>query len=339
MQSKKMFFKIVFLVLAVFILTGCGGASVSPSAKSSVVHKQKRPAWVDGVLPNDTQRYMYGLGIESNRQKAIKAALSDMVAKLGTTIESNYESSDVVINNSYSTSKVKNQIKTQIAKIKINNYEVVKSHKISYREFAVMVRSDKRKLLNGLKEALKEHKRELEQKRKMLRGSDALTRYNKTKELSKEAKEMFAEVLIISQLDAGFDKNKEIKYINSIEDEALQEQKNLKFYIHGDRKTKKFAQIIKNYLAKNSYVVSNSKRGAVDIKLSMKEYVRSGIAVLTLDVNIFDKANHIGGKSVIIKERYNGSKQSVYKNAAIHFEQDMDSVGIDELIGLHLKKD
>ena len=338
MQSKNIIYKIILLSLVFLVFVGCGGTAPSPSQKEVAV-KKHRPEWVDGVLPNDTQRYMYGLGIESDRQKAIKAALSDMVAKLGTTIEANYESNDVVINNSFSNSTVKNQIKTKISKIKINNYKVIKSYKVSYREFAVMVETDKLKFVNGLKDALEQRKRELEQKAKTLKGADILTRYNTKQELAKKAKDMVAEVLIISQLDAEFDKKKELDYIAKKEDEALQEAKRLKFYVHGTKKSAKFVDKIKNYLAKKGYKVTNSKRGAVNVVLSIKDYVRGGIAVLILDVKVLDKNNRIGGKSIVMKERYNGSKQSVYKNAAIHFEQDMNSMGIDELIGIHLKKD
>jgi hypothetical protein len=339
MQSRKIIFKIVLLFLIPFIFVGCGGSTPSVSKKEVSVVKKQRPSWVDGALPNDTQRYMYGLGIESDRQKAIKAALSDMVSKLGTTIESNYESNDVVINNSYTNSTVKNQIKTEVSKIKINNYKVVKSYKVSYREFAVLVETDKLKLVNGLKDTLKQHKRELEQKSKAIKNSDILTRYNKKKELAKEAKSMIAEIFIISELDTKFDKQKELDYITKKEDEALEEEENLKFYVRGTKKSEKFVGKIKNYLAQNGYVVTNSKKDAVNVVLSIKDYIKGSIAVLTLDVKVIEKNNRIGGKSIVMKERYNGSKQSVYKNAAIHFEQDMNTMGINELIGLNLNKD
>ena len=337
MQSRTIF-KVILLLLSSFVLVGCGGSSPSPS-QSKVIIKKKRPAWVDGALPSDTQRYMYGLGVESDRQKAIKAALSDMIAKLGTTIEANYESNDVVVNNSFSSSSVKNQIKTKISEIKINNYKVVKSYKVSYREFAVMVETDKLKLVKGLKDTLQQHKRELEQKSKTLVGSDILTRYNRKKELAKEAKSMLAEVLIISQLDTSFDKKMELDYITKKENEALEESKKLKFYVTGSKKSIKFIDKIKNYLAQHGYVVTNSKKDAVNVTLHAKDYVRGGIVVITLNVKVLDGQKRIGGKSIIMKERYNGSKQSVYKNASIHFEQDMNSMGIDELIGIHLNKD
>jgi len=154
MQNRYMLFlKVVFLFLFLVLFVGCGGAAPKVNKAQNGLKKQT-PSWVNGVLPNDTDRYMYGVGIGSNRQDAIQMALNDMVAKLGTTIESTYESDEVVLNNTYKTSSVKNRIKAEISKIKINNYKVIKSHRISYRELAVMVESDKVKFVNGLKESL-----------------------------------------------------------------------------------------------------------------------------------------------------------------------------------------
>ncbi len=339
MQNKfKYFLKILFLSIFLSVLTGCGGSGAQIQVPKQHIENQK-PSWVDGVLPNDTDRYMYGMGIGSDRQNAIHLALNDMISKLGTTIESTYESDEVVVNNSYVNSTVKNKIKAEISKIKINNYKVIKSYRINYREFAVMVQSDKIKFVNGLKESLKQQEKELNQKSLTLKDSDILTRYNNKKELASKAKKLLYSVLIISQLDPTFDKKKALNYISKKQEESIQESKNLKFYVTGDKNTLTFVDKIKNYLAQNGYKVINYKQGAVQIKLHLKEYIKSSIAVLTLDVRILDKSNRIGGKSIVMKERYNGSKQSVYKNATIHFEQDMNSLGINDFIGLNLKKD
>jgi hypothetical protein len=84
-------------------------------------------------------------------------------------------------------------------------------------------------------------------------------------------------------------------------------------------------------------------KNAVLVKIKTKDNInRDGpisIAVLTIDIGVFDKSQHIGGKSFIIKERYNGSEASVYKNASIHLEQDIKNAGINEVIGVNLNID
>jgi hypothetical protein len=100
---------------------------------------------------------------------------------------------------------------------------------------------------------------------------------------------------------------------------------------------------IKDFLAKLGFNLSNKKQGSVFIYLRTTDnIVRNNsinIAVLTLDIDVTNNSKEIGGKTIILKERYNDSKNSVYKNAAIHFEQDIKSQGINETIGINLNLD
>jgi hypothetical protein len=281
---------------------------------------------------------MYGMSVESDREAAIKAALSDMIAKLGTTIESTYES-NVEVQGAFVNSNIKNQIKSGVSKVKINNYKVIKSHKVSYREFAVMIETDKQKLVVGLKENLEVQKKNIVQKYSSLRGRDSLTRYNTKKELSENASELLSEVLIIAELDKSFNKTENLDFITNKQKEFLAESKNLKFYVEGNNKSAKFVDSIKNYLAQSGLNVTNSKNKAVHVKINTTDRVSGKIAILTLNVSVFDKAQRIGGKSLIVKERYNGSQASVYKNASIHLEQDIKSQGINQVIGINLNID
>ncbi|EQB40043.1 hypothetical protein M947_03210 [Sulfurimonas hongkongensis] len=296
------------------------------------------PAWINAPLPSDNSKFMYGMAIAKDRESAIKAALSDMVAKLGTTIESSYESNEEV-RGGFVNSSVKNQIKSDVSKISINNYEVIKSHKVSYREFAVMLRSDKVKFIKGLKESLETQKREITQKYDSLKDLDALSRYNTKKELSLKSSELLSNVLIVSELDKSFDKKGNLNFIEIKQKEFLKEAKSLKFSVKGDAKSSKFIKSIKNYLAQNGFNVVDTK-DAIEIKIKTSDNINRSsfikIAVITLDIGVYDKNQRIGGKSKILKERYNGSKESVYKNASIHLEQDIKSQGINEVIGINL---
>ena len=342
MLSKNRVLKsFLLLTSTALIFSGCGGSSMAVAPAAKPVPKVL-PAWINAPLPSDNENFMYGMSVASDRESAIKAALSDMIAKLGTTIESSYESNEEV-RGAYAKSTIKNQIKSDVSKIKINNYKVIKSHKVSYREFAVMIETDKQKFVKGLKENLEVEKKAISQRYASLKGSDALTRYNTKKELSDSASKLLFEVLIIAELDKSFNKKENLGFITQKQKEFLAESKNLKFFVSGNSKSAKFADSIKNYLAQNGYKVTNSKDNAVNIKINTTDNIsRSSsisIAVLTVNVGVFDKSQRIGGKSVIVKERYNGSIESVYKNASIHLEQDIKSQGINQVIGINLNID
>ena len=342
MLSKSNLFKsFLLLTSTALIFSGCGSSS-SAAAPAVKPTPKVMPAWITAPLPSDNEKFMYGMSVESDRDAAIKAALSDMIAKLGTTIESSYESNQEV-QGAYSSSTIKNQIKSGVSKIKINNYKVIKSHKVSYREFAVMIETDKQKLVKGLKENLETEKKSISQKYASLKGSDALTRYNTKKELAQAAGKLISVIFIISDLDKSFDKQNNLSFVSTKQKEFISESKKLKFFVSGNKKSNKFADSIKNYLAQNGYNVASSKKNAVRIKINTTDNINSTgairIAVLTVNVSVFDKKQRIGGKSVIVKERYNGSNASVYKNASIHLEQDIKKQGINEVIGINLNID
>jgi hypothetical protein len=324
----------LILISTLLIFSGCGGSS-SPAPKQT---PKVAPAWISAPLPSDNDKYMYGMSVDHDRESAIKAALSDMIAKLGTTIESTYESNEEV-QGAFVNSNIKNQIKSGVSKVKINNYKVIKSHKVSYREFAVMIETDKQKLVKGLKENLEAQKKSISQKYADLNGRDALTRYNTKKELSDSASKLLSEVLIIAQLDKSFNKKENLDFITKKLQEFLAESKSLKFFVGGNKKSAKFADSIKNHLAQNGYNVTSSKKKAVQIKIKTTDRISGNIAVLNVNVSVFDKKQRIGGKSVIVKERFNGSIASAYKNASIHLEQDIKSQGINEVIGINLNID
>ncbi len=338
MLSKFYLFVTTLLFVSMTIaVSGCAGNASSATPTTKQVTKVL-PKWIDAPLPSDNDRYMYGMAVESDRESAIKAALSDMIAKLGTTIESSFESNQEV-RGSYSKSIVTNEIKSNISKIKINNYKVIKSYKVSYREFAVMIETDKLQLITGLKDNLRQQQKSIIQESNALKGRDSLSRYKIKKELSKRADKLLSEVLIISELDSSFDKQKNLDFIAQKQKEFLAESKEVKFFVSGDKKSLKFADIIRNHLAQQGFNVTNIKKDALQIKIKTSRYNSGNIAVLTLDVSLFDKSQRVGGKSMILKERYSSSDAAVYKNAAIHFKQDIESQGINETIGINLDMD
>jgi len=335
MLNKNLILNFLSLITIVLIFNACAGSNLSTPTLPS----KETPAWVSSPPPNDNKIFMYGMSIEEDRDLAIKAALSDMIAKLGTTIESTYES-DQEVQGSYSSLLVKNKIKSNISKIKINNYKVIKSHKVSYREFAVLIETNKKKLADGLKDELALEKKNISQKYDSLKNSDALTMFNTKKELSLRAKELMPLILMIAELDVSFNKSKNLEFVYQKKKEFLSESKKLKFYITGNKKSNKFISIIKNHLASKGFNISNSKKNALHIKINTTDNINRShyldIAVLNLELSVYDKSKRIGGKSIILKERYNGSKDSVYKNASIHLKQDIKSLGVNEVIGINL---
>lgn len=329
-----MFFKeTLFVTLIISFFAGCGSTPVPPAKKEKVI-----PAWVSAPVPDDGSS-IYGVAMEEDRESAIRSALNDMVGKLGVSLESNYQS-DQEVSGYYNKSTVKSSIKADIAKIKINNYEVVKSQRISYREFAVMIKTDKQKFFRGIVEDLDFKKQSIQNRYNATADQDSLTKYNVKKTLANEAKGLVSSILIAYELDRTFNKSAYLNFVQNMEKNYESEKKKLNFYIYGDKRSQNFVSKMKNYLATQGFNVSSAKKGnSVVIKVNTSDNISRSqiqIAVLNLKVEVYNNSKRVGGKTLILKERYNGSIASVYKNAAIHLEQDINSRGINEVIGISL---
>ena len=333
MQNRlTIIFNIFIVTIFILSLSACGGTT------PSVAKKKPLPSWISAVLPNDTRTKMYGLAIAEDRDMAIKSALSDMIAKQGTTIESSFDSKEVV-EQFYSSSVVKFDIKSSVSKIKVNNYKVIKSYRINYNEFAVMIETDKIKFIQGLKNDFDVEKKAIDQEYDTLANQDILHRYNGKKTLANRASKLIPLILMLSTLDKSIDKDVKMKFVLAKKKAFLDEANSLKFYISGNKKSMPFVDKLKNNLAHNGFNVVNSKENAVLIKLDTNDNVNGSkvnIVVITIKISVHNISKRIGGKTIIIKERYNNSLQSVYKNASIHFKQDIKSKGIKDLIGMNL---
>jgi len=323
----------IFLVFVMFSFSACN------SAKVKVVKKREIASWVNQIPPNDNDKFIYGIGIASDRKTAINTALSDMIAKLGTTIESSHESYEE-FNDTYAKSTFSSHIKSSISKIKINNYKILKASKISYREFAVMIETDKVKLGRGLLQNLKNRKMEIQNSLNSTKNTNILNSYKIKKELYNDVLELTPLVLIISELNSSFDIEKNLKFIQKIKKEFLDQKRELKFFIYGDKNSLVFVDAIKNRLAKLSFNVSKSSKNAVIVKIKTKQnlsnFASNAIVTLNINLSILEKLKRLGGKSIILKEMFNGSYNSVYRNASIHFNQDIKNQNIDELLGINL---
>jgi len=313
------------------LLVGCGATPAPTKIKTPP------PGWVYDVSPVDTQTTMYGIGIGKNREDAINIALNDMVSKLSVTLQSSFKSKEKV-EDSYQTSTVTSNIEADIAKIKINNYKVIRSYRINYREFAVMIETDKQQFIRGIKENFEEKYKNILQRFKNVVSANIIERYNTKKQLSKEAKQLESSIFIISELDPIFQKKKYLQFISEMQNAFLKESHNLKFSVKGDRNSKLFIEKIKNNLVEKHFVLTHSNKNAIKIYLQTDKRLSNSLVKIityTIHISVYDYKNRIGGKITVIKERYT-DKRHAYETAGIHFNQLIQKDGINSIIGIPL---
>lgn len=334
----------VSLALSSIILTSFGGCGKPPAPKDAQVIVKPYPSWYTDAHVNDLQ-YMYSTGNGENKDEAVRNALNNMISELGITIESTYESkTESKVSYGESVNKeIKNSIKANVSKIRISNYEVVSFEKMNYRETIVMVRSDKQKFADSLKKALDVKFDAIAQEERAVKSKDNLKKYNKYTELVSRAQAMRSEILVLSSVDKTFEQSVYLKSIAKLENAFLKAKTELKFYVEGDKNSAYFRTKIQNFISdKGLNLIPKNKAGAIRIKINTEtttSIVNDSIkvAVFTVDIKSFANQNRIGGKTLVLKERYNRSMSEAKKNASIHLEEDMKNQETEEILGLKIK--
>lgn len=327
MHNNKLY--LLVIVSLAFIFTGCGSPKVAPPKKVEL------PSWIK-KQPQDTKQTTYGLGIDKNREDALKSALNDVISKLGIKLESNFSNKQIV-DGYYSRTITTSDIKTDVSKIRVTNYDVEKSHRVSYREYAVLVKVDNKKFFSSLKKDIDKMKKDIKNEYTNSMKLDSISRYRVKKSISKECDRLLSNTLVAKELYSNFNTKPYFDFVSKMKKDFKNEVNSLNFYISGDSNSKNFTQIIKQQLLDNGFNVSKSKKAnSVKIFLNSTDDFskKSNIVTVKLNIKVNDANKVVGTNSLVLKERYKNSKSKVYNSAAIHFKQDIESLQIEKVLGI-----
>ena len=332
MQNKILCFFLPLLLIS-FVFNGCSTSKPQPPKKVET------PKWIK-IQPSDTPTYTYGVGIAKDRESAVNVALNDVVSKLGVKVESSFTNKEIV-DGYYSKSISSSDIKADVAKIRITNYDIEKTHRISFREYALLLKVDNKKFFNSLKDDISRSKENIASKLESSVEMDAINRYNIKKEISKECDRLLSNTLVAHELDKSFDKDIYFDFVANVKESYYTEANSLRFYIYGDKNSENFVKVLKQQLIDNGFnVVSNNNKGIINIKLTSNDNIANNKKIVTIKLNIrvTDGLKTLGANSFILKERYKSEKAAIYNQAAIHFDQDVTKDGIDKILGIGINQ-
>jgi len=323
--------------LAVALFVGCGGQP------APVIEKTKElPAWFTNPKQNDAQ-YIYAVAGGTDTQEAKAKALAAMIEKLSVSVQSSFEKQTTITRsgrNASSNEKLTSNIKTEVGKIGISNYEVVHSEKLGYKNFVVMVKASKAKLVATLKKSLKSKMSALDAKVNSLSRQDVLKQLFSYKEAYESALGLTTEIMVTGELDKSFKTTKHLKYINSIYKKYLNAKNSVKFYVSAKRGASAFADKIKDALAQDYTVVSRPNSRAINIVCSVgvsESYSPIGrIATMDLKVSVQAKGKNIGGNTLVLKAKSKGNRAATLSRGALSFGKEIKEKGIIKILGIRL---
>ena len=323
---------------AAAIFTGCGGGTPAP-----VMEKAKAlPSWFTNPKQNDAL-FIYAVAGGTDGQEAKAKALAAMIEKLSVSVQSSFEKQTTITRhgrNASSDEKLTSNIKTEVGKIGISNYEMVHNEKLGYKNFVVMVKASKQKLVATLKKSLKSKMNALDSKVNSLARQDVLKQLFSYKDAYEKATGLTTEIMVTGELDKSFKTTKYLKYINSIYKKYLDAKNSVKFYVTAKRGASAFADKIKDALAQDYTVVTRGTNGAINIVCSVsvsEAYSPIGrIATMDLKVTVQAKGKNIGGNTMVVKAKSKGNRAATLSRGALSFGKEIKEKGIIKILGVRL---
>lgn len=335
-------FNTSFLALVlIFLLGSCTAPEPEPS-----VHEEKLlPQWYL-VPPNSSETYLYGAGEGSTHKKAIRSALENMASKLGISIASHYTStlSSHTVYREYVSKSITSNIQSEVAGIRISNYEVIKSVQWRYNRFIVLVRSDRNRFAKSLVSDIDRKMNRIKNKETLVRTGNAITRYRFYAESSETINTMFPTLLVLSTLSDSFDDSPYLIFAEKINHDFQTLKNSITFSLQGDRHASGFIEALRVSLTDQHFkVIRHQASGNNHIIIDLRTAIKNSraydiyIAKTILDISVKDNKNTvIGGNRVTINAQALQSKEAALDNAAKKLQAMLKKEGVEKILGIPL---
>jgi hypothetical protein len=330
MHNTKLYNSLV-LILILSIFSAC-------ASRQSSTEEIQTPPWVK-TPPKDNENFIYGVGIAKTKDKALKEALANIVTQLQTKVKSSFTNQQI-LSGYYSKSISSSDIKKNITKIKVRNYSIDKTEEFSNLRYYILVKVDKKGFYKTLKEDIKNSKKSIVSKLENSASMNVLKRFKIKKSIIKECDALLSTSLVAYELDNSFDKTKYFNFVSDVKDDYYSELNSLRFFISADADAKVFAQVIKKQLRTNDFTVVDDKE-----MQSLKIYVKTTDNILRkkqnvkikLLIEVVDAQEVLASNTIMFKQSHNGSKKEIYNLAAKDFAKDVESMEIENILGIGKK--
>ena len=301
---------VVFLV-AVPLLSGCFGNKKKPAL---IVPP---PSWVTSP-PKDNSQYFFGVGEGRSVEASKISALKDVSSKLSVTVSGSSEISSSVRNDKfYESASVK--VKSQIAKTKISNFDVLKTEQAGVN-FYSLVRVSKQVLFDDLLQRLTDTDKRILNKVNILDTLSTLEQYAAWKEVEQIIPEATSLAFLAKSVNPAFELSKYTSRYNEYLSSSEKTLRSLNVYVSGDRQYYEIIKAITTALTDYGLKSSNTKTHKTNSSILVSGTERkarlydSNVVNIRLTIQILDE----NGKVLLHRPvDISGSSSIDYKSARI----------------------
>lgn len=326
--------KSILLVAVTLLLTSC----VASKPKIVAQPAKPLPSWYL-TPPSGSSVYLYGVGSGRTMEEATKEALDNLLAQLSVTVESSLEITTRASTTSYSQDTKRN-IKTEVAKVKITNYQVENSEQIKYNQFVVLVKVERDEFAKSLIRDVDSFFADYDSRKNTFAQSSIVSRYNFLKESSNKAESHKTTVAIAKGVDSGVDDKAKLAKIQSIQNDFVKARESISFKVLARGNAAKMAEPIKAALNKERFSLDKPNSPlTIEIKVSVDYMNASGMKIANV-VTTFETKDQRGVSVGSNRHQFktggaNGENVAV-QNTATQLSLKIDEEGIFKVLGLEL---
>ncbi len=334
----NMKFFITATLLSLLFLSGCG-----TQKRVELTPKIAASDWYINP-PASTDTVLYAIGEAQNKDEAIKNALNNMASTLSVSIASQFNSKELVqegIKSSYQ-STVSNEIQSDVKKLRISHYEVLEYKKLGFRKYVVLIKSDKQKLFDSLKN-------ELEQKFAFIdKEKETIGRYHAIKQLNiyKKAKNDIADakntLIIMNVLNKNFDSTSYIDKIEAVNSNYNKLLSSITFSTESNEEAKNLEPVIEKGLSEKELQVlynTDSNHFTIVITSKINKASAYGFTIARAAISIYVRdyrGSTIGSNKLNLVGQSTQGYDIAKENIAIKLNEMIKKDGISKVIGLEL---
>jgi|GEM_PF-4024835 hypothetical protein len=331
-MARLSYWMVLLLISA--LLLGC-------SSKREIVIQEAKPLpdWYMNP-PSNTYTHLVGVGSGTTLEEATQSALVNLLAKLSISIESSMVS-QIRTNNYGYEEKTTSNVRSDVAKIRVSNYEVVASEQVRFDQFVVQVESDRQKFIESLSSEIKTGFDDIEHRISESHSDNALVRYRVVEESLAEAKDLIPVLLVLGSMDPAFESSPYHESIQELHSGVEQARRHLVFRVSGNSLSKGMLEPLKNALTAKGFIVADAKNrdGLISIRVvtDSSHSVTAGIQIADLDIKIYTldhRGNLIGSNNLFLKGHATRGFSLAETNAVEKMSSLIDEKGIETVLGI-----
>jgi len=334
--------KLSVLTLLLFVgalFVGCGSQK-----RAVVVQPKELPSWYTSA-PHSTDTELYALGEGVNKEEAIANALSMMASTLSVSVSSDFRAQTVVKEGHISSvdRTYESDIQSRVKEMRISHYELLNAESLGFKRYAVLVRSNKKKLYESMLQEMRQEFAILEHREKNMANASGLQRLSFYKESLRSLESLPHRIIVMSALKSGFDGAEYLGRMQHFEHEKSRILEALSFFVTTTKNAKNLQSVVERGLTEQKIRIASSGIAAMHFTTQIVANIQRadayGFTLARSEIEFVTKDNQgrvIGSNRVNIIGQSSQGFEVAKQDLALRLDELLQKEGIGYLLGLDI---